>query len=74
MAKHTHLPLKAGYTFRKVKFTNEQAFADEMRAAVNKVCDLMNTGKEHGITVEFQISTFGEGGLNAPNVKVMKNL
>jgi hypothetical protein len=72
--KHTHLPLEAGYTFKKIKFLNEKAFADEVRAAVHKIADLMNTGKEHGITVNFNINTFGEGGIFAPNVDVMKKL
>jgi hypothetical protein len=74
MPKHTHPPKTAGYTFRKTKFTTEQAFADEVRSAINKVCDLMNTGKEHGVHVEFQINTFGENAMYVPNTNVSRKL
>jgi hypothetical protein len=72
--KHTHLPREAGYTFKKTNFTTEEAFADEVRAAVHHIANLMNTGKEKGLTVNFGINTFGEGGLLAPTVEVLKKL
>jgi hypothetical protein len=72
--KHTHLPRAAGYTYKKVAFKSEKDFAEEVHAAVHHIANLMNTGKEHGITVNFNINTFGEGGLLAPTVEVLKKL
>jgi hypothetical protein len=72
--KHSHLPREVGYTYKKTNFKSEQEFADEVRAAVHHIANLMNTGKEHGITVNFGINTFGEGGLLAPTVEVLKKL
>lgn len=74
-AKHTHAPRSsAGYTYKKVKFTTPEALAAEARAAVHKLADIMNTGKENGVRVIFNIGQFGESGLMAPQVEVLKEL
>lgn len=74
MAKHTVPPKSAGYTFRKTKYTTDAAFADEVRDAIVHICNLMNTGKEHALHVEFQINTFGDNALFVPDTKVSKRL